>query len=121
MTPPTPNGFWRPSNWYLAQVAHFLTGALILQVAAAHGFNLWLTYGVFAVVTAIKEFVIDTSFFEGDTPWGSAQDWFFYQTGAATAGVALWELGWGVVFGACVVMGLFVVDVVGQHRQQPYD
>ena len=121
MTPPIPNGFWRPSNWYLAQTVHFLAGALILQVAAAHHVSLWITYGIFAVVTAIKEFVIDLSPFEGDTIPGSFEDWTCYQLGAAAAGIAVRGLWWGVVFGACVVMGLFVVDVVEQHRQQPYD
>lgn len=81
---------------YLAQVGHFLGGALAVFVASVfwgeHGALLALAIG--AGVAALKEFVLDTSllgFGEGDSWSDSLMDFSFYVIGGA-AGFGLFVL-----------------------------
>lgn len=74
-------GFWSPSAWYCAEVVHILAGALILVAASLHGFTPWIVLACLLTGAAVKEFGIDLSPFEGDSLWGSCQDFFFYAVG----------------------------------------
>ena len=75
---------------YLAQVGHFLGGALIITIAAAFSFILgegWkpvlITLAIGILAASGKEFVFDTSSWgEGDSWSDSLMDWTFYMLGA---------------------------------------
>lgn len=113
---PGSGGFWNPSPWYLAQVVHVLAGPAILFAGIHHGWSVAWVAGVFLAVTAVKEFVVDVSPFEGDSWWGSTQDWLCY---AAGMGGSLLALAWfwvGVAMVGCTVAGLFGMDLWKQRH-----
>lgn len=116
MTPPpspTGSGFWSPSAWYCAEVTHILGAALIVLGGVYHGYLLWpILFGVI-VAAAIKEFLIDISAFEGDSLWGSCQDFFFYCWGAAGATVAAAHFWWGA---SIVIGGVLLCMLIDMWR-----
>lgn len=117
MTPPTPQGFWQPSNWYLAQVTHVLASIAIVEAALLHFHCKLIVVSVLlAGITGFKEFAIDCSPFENDTVLGSAQDWLCYLLGLGVAALAQYDAWLGIVLGVCVIGCLFGIDVVEQHR-----
>lgn len=115
--------FWTPSAWYLAEVVHILAGAAVLLAAHLRGWDVGLTVGAFLTIAFVKEFLIDTSPFEGDTWWGSAQDFACYAIGVLAGWIVepyFWA-GVGVAGGTILV--LFVIDLVrnADWSLTPYD
>jgi len=80
---------WMSNKQYLAQVAHFLGGALLITIAALFTIALgatWepilITLGIGVAAASFKEFVFDVSSWgEGDSWSDSAMDWAFYMLG----------------------------------------
>jgi hypothetical protein len=111
MTPPSKaTGFWSPSAWYCAEVLHILAGALVVVAGALHGLTPWMVLAGLVVVAGVKEFTIDVSPFEGDSWWGSTQDFFFYcvvGSGGFLAAVSFFWIG-----GIVVVAGILLCMVV---------
>jgi hypothetical protein len=77
---------------YLAQVGHFLGGALVVVVAAMFSIVLgagWLpilvVLGIGVVAAAVKEFYLDRRPPESDSLANSVMDFEFYMLGAAVA------------------------------------
>lgn|SRR6185312_6069292 len=118
MTNPTNSGkgIWEPSPWYMAQVIHVLAGAFILFAGTTHGLSVGWLYASFFLVTALKEFALDTaSWFEGDTWGGSAWDFGCYQVGAIGGIVASCGHFWlGTVLTSSAVLVLFGIDLANQ-------
>jgi hypothetical protein len=89
------SGFKLPSNWeeneqYLAQVGHFLGGAIVIVLATlfsivcgAGWLPILITLGVGIVAAAVKEFVLDRRPPESDSLANSTMDFAFYMIGAA--------------------------------------
>lgn len=85
---------WMSSPQYLAQVGHFLGGALLVFACGAfwghRGAAAALSFG--AIAAALKEFVFDVApWGEGDSWADSAEDFAFYILGGV-AGAALFGL-----------------------------
>lgn len=102
---------WVQTKWFDAEVAHVLTGTLILFAGLTHGIHPLLLYSCFVLATGIKEFVIDASRFEGDTTSGDWQDFIAYQIGAICGTMALGHFWLGAVATAASVSTLFVYDL----------
>lgn len=115
---------WQPSNWYLAEVTHVLFSVAIVEYILYHwnsSLDALLVINLsLATMTAIKEFIIDLSPFEGDTVYGSAQDWSCYLLGLLVADLGQWHAWLGLLAGAVVIGGLFTIDVFAQHAGE-YD
>jgi hypothetical protein len=90
---------WESNSQYLAQVGHFLGGAIVLSIAGAFSAVLgagwepvWFVLGVGVALASVKEFVLDllpAPYGEGDSFGDSLMDWCFYLLGAcAGLGVA---------------------------------
>jgi len=90
------------SPQYLAQVGHFLGGALLVFGAGAFGGHRWASaaLGAGIALAAFKEFVFDVaSWGEGDSWKDSAQDFLFYVLGGVFgAGLFAWALAQRVCF-----------------------
>jgi hypothetical protein len=80
------------NNTYLAQMGHFLAGALIILAAGVFGGEtvLFIVLAIGVVAAAIKEFWFDLRFELPKQTWGdSIMDFGFYMLGAAI-GVGLY-------------------------------
>ncbi len=114
MTPASKaTGFWSPSAWYCAEVLHILAGALVVLGGSFHGYNPWMVSAGLAIGAAVKEFAIDLSPFEGDSLWGSCQDFGCYLVGGLGGFVAastafFWTAALIVIAGVLVCM---VIDM----------
>lgn len=118
---PSPNsgGWWEPSAWYCAEVTHILAGAGLVWILLLNAYRPWPVILLFLAAAGFKEYVIDVSPFEGDTYWGSTQDFFFYAVGA----LAGW-IGWyfepilwpGIVGVVLSVLSVLCIDVTQQHK-----
>jgi hypothetical protein len=89
---------WENNPQYLAQVGHFLGGAIVIVLAALFSIVLgagWLpiliTLGVGIAAAAFKEFYLDRRPPENDSFANSTMDFSFYMLGAAV-GVGLTAL-----------------------------
>lgn len=83
-----------PTRDQIAQIAHFLTGALLVLLVPAlwpnvrHG---WIFGGVALTLwVPPKEFWYDLRYEKGETVATSSRDTLFYALGALAAIVALW-------------------------------
>ena len=86
---------WMSNPQYLAQVAHFLGGALLIVLSALFfgwGRPVYWTFGAGLALASAKEFIFDVAKWgEGDSWADSAMDWAFYVLGGlAGLGLAYW-------------------------------
>lgn len=89
---------WMSNPQYLAQIGHFLGGALVVVTSTLFAMVLgagWaptlVTLGIGVVLASLKEFVFDVApWGEGDTWSDSIMDWSFYMLGGGVGmGLAL--------------------------------
>ena len=122
MTPPSKQGFWQPSNWYLAQVVHVLASLAIVEGCLLHFHTPLLPLCILiAGIAGFKEYAIDCSPFENDSIWGSTQDWFCYLLGVAVAATAQADVWLGIALAASVVGCLFAIDAIAQKSAKNID
>lgn len=113
--PDSGGGFWHPSAWYLAAVVHLFVGVCVILAGHSRGWDMGWLMAVFVVATGVKEFALDLSPLEGDTLWGSTQDFLCYQAGAGVGWLALLYF-WAAVAAAVVIVVFFVVVDIWKER-----
>lgn len=89
-----PTNTWMNDPQYLAQVGHFLGGAIIILLVAVF-FGVWraplIAWGIFLPLTAAKEFIYDARWeIPKQRNLDNWEDFGFYQFGAVAAMLVIW-------------------------------
>lgn len=105
--------FWRPSDdFFYPQMIHlWVSWAIVVSLPYIH-LSPWLGAWGLLVWALGKEFVVDLSWFEGDTFCGSFRDFCFYQLGAWAALVmTLGICPWAALVPALATVVITAVDM----------
>lgn len=122
---------WQNTTDYLAQMVHFLGGALLVSLSKEAGYNPWWGVLLVFLFTGVKELWMDTpdlTFLPGagwweredpDTLQGSLVDWFFWTVGAVIYRLLLAWFWAGLTVGLLWVT--FMILYYGVRSGTEYD